>query len=329
MNLQNELDKQANLWIIKENEGLSKNEKEELNTWLENKTNKEVYNKNKQFVSRFIPFDEEFMKELDEEVKDEINTFETKQKSFFFKYKYIAASIIMTCVFIFAALEVNKYYEPTFVKTYKTKNEKIINIVLPDSSSIDLDIKSKMNIVYYNTKRTVELLEGKAFFAVAKDKEKPFLIKSNNNLIEVLGTKFEVINSNNTTKVNVFEGLVRINHIYNSNGDIKAIRQLSKEDSFLLNNKGKVISFNKIDTNTIASWKNDIINFNKTTLKDASLIFERYANLEIQFDNYDLTQLKISGKFSTLHYESFFEAIKVIYKLEVQKQGNLIKISKK
>lgn len=329
MNLQNEIDKTANFWIIKENEGLSSKEKEQLNLWLENKNHKKAYEKNKELVSNFMSLDDEFLKEMDEEIQDELDSFEKEKKqSFFSKYKYMAASFIVSCILAFSAFEVNSYYKPTFTKTYVSVDKKIINIVLPDSSSIDLDIKSQIEVAYYKGERTVELLNGKAFFDVAKDKKRAFLIKSNNTLIEVLGTKFEVVKENNLTKVNVLEGLVRVNYIYNSNGDKKAILQLTKNDSLIINNLGKVLSFKKIETNTIASWKNDIINFNKSTLKEASLIFQRYANLDIKFENYELSQLKISGKFSTLHYDSFFEAIDLIYNLKVLKEGNLVKISK-
>ena len=96
----------------------------------------------------------------------------------------------------------------------------------------------------------------------------------------------------------------------------------------MLNNLGKVLHYDKVNIKDIASWKNDIIKFNKTSLKDAGLMFERYSNQKIIFDTYELSQLKISGKFSTSHFKNFLESIELIYSLKIIKEGNLIKVSK-
>ena len=326
MNLQNEIDKKANLWIIKENEGLDKQERDELAFWLQNKNHKKSYDENRQIIDECLLLDNDFINEMENDILDEEDF---KEKNIFQRSKYLVASIFIACIFAFGTFEFNKYYKATFEENYVSLDKKIVNITLPDESIVDLDIKSQMKIAYYNDRRTVVLTKGKALFSVSKNKEKPFLVKSGNTLIEVLGTKFEVINLNKTTKINVLEGLVRVNHIYNEKGDKKALTQLTKSQSFTLNNLGIVLNYSDIDIKEIASWKNDIIKFDKTTLKTAVNILERYTNQKIEFESYELSQLKISGKFSTLHYKSFLEAIELIYPIKSQKEGDLIKIVKK
>ncbi|MFX4232133.1 FecR domain-containing protein, partial [Aliarcobacter butzleri] len=81
----------------------------------------------------------------------------------------------------------------------------------------DLDKESQINISYYETKRVIDLEDGNAMFSVSKDKAKPYLIKTQNTLIEVLGTKFEVINIDNKTGINVLEGVVEVGYLSNIN----------------------------------------------------------------------------------------------------------------
>ena len=112
-----------------------------------------------------------------------------------------------------------------------------------------------------------------------------------------------------------------INDVINHFSGNKVINQPTKKSEI-------VIKSSDIDIKEIASWKNDIIKFDKTTLKTAVNILERYTNQKIEFESYELSQLKISGKFSTLHYKSFLEAIELIYPIKSQKEGDLIKIVK-
>lgn len=322
MNLQNEIDKKANHWLIKESEGLSKKEENELRLWLENKNHKKAYEENKQLINECLELDEDFIIELEEEVLND-----RRNISFFHRTKYLVASIAILCIIALSTFEINKYFISTFSQDYLTTNEKYLNISLPDNTIVDLDKNSQMNITYYNTKRVVNLSNGNALFSVLRNAEKPFYVKTKNTLIEVLGTKFEVITYDDKTVVNVFDGLVQVSHI--DGFDKKILAQLKKSESFILNNQGVILNKDLIDINEIATWKRDIIKFDKTTLKDATSMFERYSNNKIQFENEKLAELKISGKFSTLNYDSFLESIKLIYPIKIKKEGNIIKISKK
>lgn len=322
MNLRNEIDKQANLWIIKQNEGFTQEEQKELERWLENAHYKQAFEENKRLIDECLKLDEDFIKELDNEVLNE-----TTKINFFAKSKYLIASIVIACITAIGAFEIDKYFIPTFSQDYLSTNEKILNIALPDNSIIDLDKKSQLKIRYYQTKRVIELQEGNAFFSVAKEKQKPFLVQTKDTLIEVLGTKFEVITFNNKTRINVLEGLVQVSYL--DTFRTKALVQLKRAESLVITNLGDVLSQNKIDVTEVASWKRDIIQFNKTTLKDATAMFERYSNDTIEFDNQGIANLRISGKFSTLHFNSFLDSMALIYPINVKKEGDKVKIVRK
>ena len=324
MNLKKEIDKKANLWIIKENENLSSQEKDELDLWLKNRNHKKSYDENHQLIQECLSLDDEFIEQIQKEAIEH-----SKEETIFHRSKYIAASIIAACIMFYVAFEVNGQFQPTFEQNYVSSNQKMENLALPDQTIIDLDVNSKINVVYYKNRRTVDLIEGKALFWVHKNTSKPFIIKANKTLIEVLGTAFEVVKSKDTTQINVIEGLVRVNYLYNHKGDKKSIIQLKKAQTITLSNFGKVSDYKEIEVNDIANWKDNMIKFDKTTLKEAVSSLERYMNEKVEFENYEISQLKISGKFSILHHESFFEAVELIYPIKREKVGNIIKIVKK
>ncbi|MCT7646237.1 FecR family protein [Aliarcobacter butzleri] len=322
MNLKNEIEKKANSWIIRQKEGLTSFEQKEFELWLENKHHKKIYEENRNLIDDCLSLDDDFIKELEDEVLKDIKT-----KSYF-SFKYIAASVAILFTIIFSGYEIKRYFIPNFTQIFVSVDDKILNIVLPDNSIIDLDKKSQIKISYYDTKRVIDLEDGNAMFSVSKDKAKPFLIKTQNTLIEVLGTKFEVINFDNKTVVNVLEGVVQVSYLSNI-FKTQTLAKLEKSQSLILDNEEKVYIQEIIDTNEIATWKNDLIKFNKTSLEDASSMFERYSNNKMIFEDEKSSKLKISGKFSTLHYDSFLKSIEMIYPVKIIKDGNIIKISKK
>ncbi|WP_323589722.1 FecR family protein [Aliarcobacter butzleri] len=322
MNLKNEIEKKANFWLIRQKEGLTSFEQKEFELWLENKHHKKIYEENRNLINDCLSLDDDFIKELEDEVLKDIKT-----KSYF-NFKYIAASVAILFTIIFSGYEIKRYFIPNLTQSFVSVDDKILNIVFPDNSIIDLDKKSQIKISYYDTKRVVDLEDGNAMFSVSKDKAKPFLIKTQNTLIEVLGTKFEVINFDNKTVVNVLEGVVQVSYLSNI-FKTQTLAKLEKSQSLILDNEEKVYIQEIIDTNEIATWKNDLIKFNKTSLEDASSMFERYSNNKMIFEDEKSSKLKISGKFSTLHYDSFLKSIEMIYPVKIIKDGNIIRISKK
>lgn len=63
---------------------------------------------------------------------------------------------------------------------------------LPDGSSIHLDADSEARVAYFAGRRTVQLVRGGAFFAVARDMERPFTVEAAHARVTVLGTRFSV-----------------------------------------------------------------------------------------------------------------------------------------
>ena len=324
MSVENKIDYQANQWLIKENEGLTKQEQAELNIWLENEENKKAYNESKKIITECLDLDDEFIKEIENEALSK-----TSVNNIFYNNKFIAVCVVAISVIILTVFEVYNSFQPVFSKNYISKNEKILNITLPDNSVIDLDVKSQVKVNYYKDKRVIDFTRGVAFFNIAKDKTKPFTIKVGNTRIKVIGTKFEVINLGKNTTINLDEGLVQVDYLYGENNRSKTIEFLTRSDTLTVNDQGKILKHNKINLEYIATWKKDIIAFNKTTLQEAFGLFTQYSTQKVEFETQELALLTVSGKFSTLHYDSFLESIKLIYPLRILQEQNTIKVMNK
>ena len=77
--------------------------------------------------------------------------------------------------------------------TMSVSNGQKADIILADGTKVYINSDSR--IVYdnaYNKKTRIVSLEGEAYFEVAKDKEKPFIVKANGINVQALGTSFNI-----------------------------------------------------------------------------------------------------------------------------------------
>jgi ferric-dicitrate binding protein FerR (iron transport regulator) len=83
------------------------------------------------------------------------------------------------------------------------------NMTLDDGSTVHMDARTKLKIEFSDERRLVHLFEGRAVFEVAKDKNRPFTVRTHIVDVTAVGTRFEVaINPGVTTTVS--EGVVRV-----------------------------------------------------------------------------------------------------------------------
>ena len=116
----------------------------------------------------------------------------------------IAASIVLIAA---AAL---LYMRTSQAPTYATAIGEQRSLALVDGSTVELNSRSKIVVRYSPQGRNVELLRGQAFFRVAKDASRPFIVKTGATLVRAVGTEFDVYQKRDGTVVTVVEGRVAI-----------------------------------------------------------------------------------------------------------------------
>jgi transmembrane sensor len=93
---------------------------------------------------------------------------------------------------------------------YSTPVGGIASVPLEDGSKITLSSNSEVRIAVTSKQRRIELETGEAFFEVAKDPERPFVVDAGDRRIVAVGTMFSVRRDRDDVRVIVTEGIVRI-----------------------------------------------------------------------------------------------------------------------
>jgi transmembrane sensor len=179
-------------------------------------------------------------------------------------------------------------------------------IILPDGTKVWLNAASHLKFPTTFTglvNRRVEL-SGEAYFEVSKDKLHPFLVVSNKQTVEVLGTHFNInaYQDEPTVKTTLLEGSVRV-----SDPDAVAILKPNQQSVI---NSGNTIKVTQIDPEEAVAWKNGKFTFNKESLESIMKKLARWYDVEVIFQNKELGEQIFGGTIS--RYSKISEVLCVL-----------------
>lgn len=93
---------------------------------------------------------------------------------------------------------------------YETGVGQRSTVALADGSSIDLNAKTRIKVALDAAVRRIELIEGQAFFHVARDPQRPFVVRAAGRDITAVGTAFDVRLDTSLMRVTLLEGKVKV-----------------------------------------------------------------------------------------------------------------------
>ena len=125
----------------------------------------------------------------------------------------IAVSVAVTLAVTMFAVQFGFEAEPGIESRpnfaiYQTRAAEHRDVHLPDGSSVSLGGKSMVSVAYTADSRLVILKQGAAFFDVAKEAGRPFLVQAGKRHIAAVGTAFNVTRQHDRVVVTVTEGTV-------------------------------------------------------------------------------------------------------------------------
>jgi ferric-dicitrate binding protein FerR (iron transport regulator) len=234
-------------------------------------------------------------------------TIETKSRKIITIKHYLQA--IAAVFILLVALKVVPQF--LFAQQVRTSNAELQEFALPDGSQVTLnaDSKIKWNKNKFNDKRFLTL-KGEAFFDVQKGNT--FAIKTQNGLVEVLGTQLNVFSRGDDFWVSCLRGKVRVS--------IDNQQQIITPGELVRLNGNSLVKSKSATIENTASWKNGICHFEDTALKTIFEEIERQFDVSITFDGNNLRKATVD--FSTKDINDALEVVCIPMKLEYEINNN-------
>lgn len=207
--------------------------------------------------------------------------------------KYAAAVSFVFIMSLSALLYITA--DPKTIMVATTNNTR--EVVLPDGSKVTLSHYSSLEYPskFEKVNRQVEI-KGEAYFDVAKEKVRPFIVSVENIQIKVLGTQFNVESypKDDYIKTTLVEGSVSVSNKRNEDVVI-----LSPNESALFSKVSGILhkEYSEKAIDEIA-WKDGRLLFNNKTIGQIAVDLSNYFNVSITVNDALLKEYKVTACFA-------------------------------
>lgn len=125
-------------------------------------------------------------------------------------WRHLAGGLAAALVLLGVAWWTHPGFKPAPVQVIATAPTGYERVLLPDSSLVQLNHSTELQVAYSRAERQVALAQGEAHFSVAKDAARPFVVQARGLRLCAVGTAFNVRLTATAVEVLVTEGVVRI-----------------------------------------------------------------------------------------------------------------------
>ena len=194
-------------------------------------------------------------------------------------------------------------------KSLRTRLGEFRKVPLPDQSVASLNTDSHVEVAVTSKVRRVVLVKGEAWFSVAKDPKKPFVVEVDDVRVKAVGTAFSVRRKSSGVEVIVTEGTVAT-----WREDLHAQPKLVQagEQAFVSMTTPAIDVSADTGAEARLAWRDGNIVLQNDTLSDAVGEFNRYNTQKIVVADPLLLQKRFVGVYHVDQPGQFAEAVKLL-----------------
>lgn len=191
-------------------------------------------------------------------------------------------------------------------------------LILPDSTRVWLNAHSKLiyPVSFGKGNRQVEL-NGEAYFDVVHNEKQPFIVKTRQMDIQVLGTEFNVTSYSSDFEVSLLKGCIEL-----SSPNLSSTYRMKEKEHIKLKNNKLII--NNITDYDYFRWKEGLICFNNESVATIIEKLKLYYDINIETHNKKFLNSRYSGKFRTKDgIEQVLKVLQIEHKFSYTKNNDL------
>lgn len=225
---------------------------------------------------------------------------------------------------------------------YATQVGAVDTVPLPDGSRVMLNTDSRIRVALEAGERRVELERGEAFFEVAKDPMRPFIVEAGDKRVVAVGTQFSVRRDHNDIRVAVTEGKVRIE---NASTPLRAKAQRQEPSASDMGSAAVILTAGSVaqtantevlvheaagaEVSELLSWRTGYIVFRDISLADAVAEFNRYNVRKIVIADPAVAGIHIGGNFRANNADAFLWLLQSGFPVTVEQDDDQITLKRR
>lgn len=203
-------------------------------------------------------------------------------------------------------------------ETFRTGVGQQLALTLVDGSRVTLNTASRLRVTYDDTQRRMVLEAGEAWFKVAPDKNKPFVVIADTHRVVAHGTEFNVRLRPHRMDVMLAEGAVTV--APEARGPSSATVAMRPNQLLTVSASGTMLR--NVSGDAWSSWREGIVTFEDQPLTDAVAEMNRYSRVQLRVADDRTGRIRVSGAFNIGATTAFVEALEMGFAIDARRQGD-------
>jgi transmembrane sensor len=213
----------------------------------------------------------------------------------------------------------------------------IRRIALDDGSTMVLNTTTEVTVEFSKRQRTLRLIRGEAFFEVAHDKARPFVVQANDIGVRAVGTAFAVRLEASRLDVTVTEGVVEVTdsaHVSAANTLVSSLPMLqhvaANERIVIIGSRAPAVRpVAPSESDRELAWREGMVSFDGESLQTAVAEINRHNRRHIIIDDATLAAMPVVGVFQATDLDGFSAAAASALKATAVRDGNVIRLQRR
>jgi transmembrane sensor len=197
------------------------------------------------------------------------------------------------------------------IQMFRTGVGQTANVGLVDGSRLTLDTDTVVRVRLTAYNRMIYLERGRAYFKVAKDQSRPFIVNAAGHSVRATGTAFEVTAEPQRFEVLLVEGHVRVStlSIGPSENGAKSIYTDLEPGTRLSVTGSRTWTLTKVDSSRELAWIEGELRFDNKPLGEIVAEMNRYSHRKIVIDDPAIANRLLYGAFMAGDVDQFVHAL--------------------
>lgn len=195
---------------------------------------------------------------------------------------------------------------------WTTRAGEILEVTLNDGSMAVLGPNTRLEAAYLNNQRLLEIARGQAYFDVAHDARRPFVVSTAGRTIVALGTAFDVRSFRDDLTITLVRGRV-------------AVARLGEAPEAVLDPGEQFraafgrTSVSRVNAEAELAWRTGVYDFRDVQLSEAVARFNQGADVRLIVSDAYLSSLRVSGVFRADDPAGFAAALAPAYPIQARR----------
>jgi len=211
---------------------------------------------------------------------------------------------------------------------------KVNEAELSDGSKMELAAKTVAAVHYTPERRSIELKGGEAYFTVAPNKQRPFIVAAGNVRVRAVGTAFNVKQGDGRVVVTVAHGQVDVYQVEPGAGDLAVDNAAARAQANLVRvAAGNQVSWkgpaaadpvvSTVNPAMVLAWREGQLSYDNEPLSSVIADYNRYSQRPALIESEAVKNIRFSGTLRVADARDWLIALPKVFPVEVVQRGDV------